>query len=91
MRIVARVPISTTLPIFVLRQGLKNKKDVDRFGPPRKRVAFSHFSGEPLMTLDLNQIHVETFEVSTPDYSTISPIVSTDQVPHCDGYTAGYC
>jgi hypothetical protein len=43
------------------------------------------------MTLDLNQIHVETFEVSTPDLADVAPIVSTDQVPHCDGFTAGYC
>ena len=42
------------------------------------------------MTLDLNQIVVETFDVSTPD-AYISPIVSTDQVPHCDGPTADYC
>lgn len=43
------------------------------------------------MTLDLNQIHVETFEISTPDLTRLAPIVSTDQVPNCDGFTAGYC
>ena len=42
------------------------------------------------MTLDLNQIHVETFEISTTD-TVSAPIVSTDQVPDCDGYTAEYC
>jgi hypothetical protein len=42
------------------------------------------------MSLDLNQIHVETFETTTPD-TYISPIVSTDQVPHCDGPTNEYC
>lgn len=41
------------------------------------------------MSLDLNQIHVETFEVS-PELVHIAPIVSTDQVPHCDGPT-GNC
>lgn len=41
------------------------------------------------MSLDLNQIHVETFEVS-PEGGYVSPIVSTDQVPHCDGPT-GNC
>lgn len=42
------------------------------------------------MTLDLNQIAVETFEISaTP--AVYAPIVSTDQVPHCDGPTAEYC
>lgn len=44
------------------------------------------------MSLDLNQIVVETFDVSTPEsFSSIRPIVSTDQVPNCDGYTAQYC
>lgn len=43
------------------------------------------------MTLDLNQIHVETFEVSTPDFNNVAPIVSTDQVPDCDGYTSRHC
>lgn len=43
------------------------------------------------MTLDLNQIHVETFEVSTTEAAAVQPIVSTDQVPDCDGYTAEYC
>jgi hypothetical protein len=37
------------------------------------------------MTLDLNQLTVETFDISTPDLISIAPIVSTDQVPHCDG------
>ena len=44
-----------------------------------------------MKTLDLNQLNVETFDVTEPDLSTISPIVSTDQVPHCDGPTAEYC
>ncbi len=47
------------------------------------------------MTLDLNQITVETFDVSTPAAaggdSLVAPIVSTDQVPDCDGFTADYC
>jgi hypothetical protein len=38
-----------------------------------------------MKTLDLNQLAVETFDVTTPDLISISPIVSTDQVPHCDG------
>jgi hypothetical protein len=38
-----------------------------------------------MKTLDLNQIAVETFEVSLPDPYTTPMIVSTDQVPHCDG------
>lgn len=42
------------------------------------------------MTLDPNEIHVETFDVTTPDLISMSPIVSTDQVPHCDGPTQ-YC
>jgi hypothetical protein len=37
------------------------------------------------MTLDLNQLDVESFDASTPELISISPIVSTDQVPHCDG------
>lgn len=40
------------------------------------------------MTLGLNQIHVDTFEVSTPDPASMAPIVSTEQVPHCEGFTA---
>ncbi|HEX6038855.1 hypothetical protein [Longimicrobium sp.] len=44
------------------------------------------------MSLDLNQLVVETFEVSEPSAlaggSVYMPIVSTDQVPHCDGATA---
>lgn len=43
------------------------------------------------MTLDPNEISVETFEVSTLDLVSIAPIVSTDQVPHCDGPSARYC
>jgi hypothetical protein len=43
------------------------------------------------MTLDLNQLTVETFDVGTPDASApesvYAPIVSTDQVPDCDGAT----
>lgn len=42
------------------------------------------------MTLDPNQITVETFEISTTP-TIFAPIVSTDQVPHCDGPTAEYC
>jgi hypothetical protein len=42
------------------------------------------------MTLDLNQINVETFEISTVQ-TVYAPIVSTDQVPNCDGHTAEYC
>lgn len=46
------------------------------------------------MTLDINQLEVETFEPSAADAraaGTYMPIVSTDQVPNCDGFTAGYC
>ena len=43
-----------------------------------------------MKTLDLNQLEVETFDVSTT--STVAqPIVSTDEVPNCDGYTAQHC
>jgi hypothetical protein len=35
------------------------------------------------MTLDLNQIHVESFDVS-PELVHIAPIVSTDEVPNCN-------
>lgn len=43
------------------------------------------------MSLDLNQLEVETFETVDTNAlaggSVYMPIVSTDQVPHCDGAT----
>lgn len=44
-----------------------------------------------MKTLDLNQLTVETFDVDATAAGPIRPIVSTDQVPHCDGYTANFC
>lgn len=45
-----------------------------------------------MKTLDLNQLTVESFDVSTADSFDVQPIVSTDQVPDCDGYSAdGNC
>ncbi len=44
-----------------------------------------------MKTLDLNQLTVETFDVDTTQSGPNMPIVSTDQVPNCDGFTAGYC
>ena len=49
-----------------------------------------------MKSLDLNQLNVETFDVAgTSDDSlaggTYVPIVSTDEVPFCDGHTAQYC
>jgi hypothetical protein len=42
--------------------------------------------------LDLNQLEVETFTVSQDSLLlSDTAIVSTDQVPHCDGYTADNC
>lgn len=46
------------------------------------------------MTLDLNQLEVETFEIADTNAlaggSVYMPIVSTDEVPHCNQGT-GYC
>lgn len=42
------------------------------------------------MTLDLNQLQVETFEINGGADALAgpyAPIVSTDQVPFCDGST----
>jgi hypothetical protein len=44
-----------------------------------------------MKTLDLNQLTVETFDVDATQSGPYLPIESTDQVPHCDGFTAGYC
>ena len=44
-----------------------------------------------MKTLDLNQLTVETFDVDDTASVPNMPIVSTDQVPNCDGFTAGYC
>jgi len=45
----------------------------------------------PMKTLDLNQLTVETFDVDATQSGPYLPIESTDQVPNCDGFTAGYC
>ncbi len=42
------------------------------------------------MTLNLNQLQVETFDIVGDADALAGPyraIVSTDQVPHCDGST----
>lgn len=49
-----------------------------------------------MKSLDLNQLEVESFDIVSPEASNVAgsiymPIVSTDQVPHCDGPTAEYC
>lgn len=44
-----------------------------------------------MKTLDLNQLDVETFDVAAADLPDLSPIVSTDEVPVCNGFTAQYC
>jgi hypothetical protein len=44
-----------------------------------------------MKTLDLNQLTVESFDVDSTESIPMAPIVSTDQVPNCDGFTAGYC
>lgn len=44
-----------------------------------------------MKTLDLNQLTVETFDVDSTASIPTMPIVSTGQVPHCDGFTASFC
>lgn len=44
-----------------------------------------------MKTLDLNQLNVETFDTVDADLVDVSPIISTDEVPVCDGFTAQHC
>lgn len=49
-----------------------------------------------MKSLDLNQLEVESFDIVSPEVGLAAgpiyaPIVSTDDVPRCDGPTARYC
>jgi hypothetical protein len=49
-----------------------------------------------MKSLDLNQLEVESFDIVSPEASLAAgsiyaPIVSTDQVPNCDGPTDRFC